>query len=349
MANIRLESGDMDGAKKLFTSLQQKSGRRDVYAQLSLANIEFETAMISEGRKKQDHLNFALKIYKRVLQRDDSNIYAANGIGMVLAERGHLTYARDIFTKVRDSAFDAPDPAINLAKIQIQLKKYPAAIQLFQTCIQSFGPGDAGLHLSYLAAAYKVAGMNAECLKVLQRAVRLFPEVVDHWYELSSIMCIIAADMYAKFSNVISLDDKVMQLKRMKSYFASALKYRQFYIKVGGVDIDEKEKASAEQFVRKCTDHLKHIEDALVTAMKSKEVSNQPATNLHRVCEAEHMMLILHQVLDTHTHTHTFYLHTYIHTIVHVYFFRSKFHSPKPKKDIPSNISLIHTLRSTGS
>ena len=38
---------------------------------------------------------------------------------MVLAERGHLTYARDIFTKVRDSAFDAPDPAINLAKIQI--------------------------------------------------------------------------------------------------------------------------------------------------------------------------------------------------------------------------------------
>ena len=163
--------------------------------------------------------------------------------------------------------------------------------------------------------------MNAECLKVLQRAVRLFPEVVDHWYELSSIMCIIAADMYAKFSNVISLDDKVMQLKRMKSYFASALKYRQFYIKVGGVDIDEKEKASAEQFVRKCTDHLKHIEDALVTAMKSKEVSNQPATNLHRVCEAEHMMLILHQVLDTHTHTHTFYLHTYIHTIVQVYFF----------------------------
>ena len=91
------------------------------------------------------------------------------------------------------------------------------------------------------------------------------------------------------------------------------------------MDIDEKEKASAEQFVRKCTDHLKHLEGALVTAMKSKEVSNQPATNLHRVCEAEHMMLILHQVLDTHTHTHI--LPTYIYTYYRLIFFSSKFYS----------------------
>ena len=94
----------------------------------------------------------------------------------------------------------------------------------------------------------------------------------------------------------------------MKSYFASALKYRQFYIKVGGVDID-KEKASAEQFVRKCTDHLKHLEGALVTAMKSKEVITPAIT----VFVKRSMMLILHKFLThTRTHTHSTYIHIYI-------------------------------------
>ena len=35
------------------------------------------------------------------------------------------------------------------------------------------------MHLSYLAAAYRTAGKHEDCLKVLQRAVRLFPEIVD--------------------------------------------------------------------------------------------------------------------------------------------------------------------------
>lgn len=275
LANIRLEAGDVDGAKKLFSSLQQKSGKRDIYAQLSLANIEFQAAMENEGRKRQDHLNFALKIYKRILQKDDSNIYAANGIGMVLAERGHLTFARDIFTKVRDAAFDVPDPTINLAKVQIQLKKIPAAIQLFQTCIQSFGPGDGGLHFSYLAAAYRAAGKHEDCLKVLQRAVRSFPEIADHWYELSSTMCTVATELYGKFSQVTSLNDKITKLKRMRCYFTAAAKYRKWYLNVCAGEIDEQEKQDATAFVQKCAEYLKGVESGLRTANESKAVRDQ--------------------------------------------------------------------------
>ena len=275
LANIRLEAGDVDGAKKLFSSLQQKSGKRDVYAQLSLANIEFQAAMDNEGRKREDHLNFALKIYKRVLQKDDSNIYAANGIGMVLAERGHLTFARDIFTKVREAALDVPDPTINLAKVQMQLKKIPAAIQLLQTCIQSFGPGDGGVHLSYLAAAFRTAGKHEDCLKVLQRAVRLFPEIVDHWYELSSTMCTIATGLYEKFSQVTSLNDKITQLKRMRCYFKAAAKYRKWYLNLLAGEIEEQEQQDGKAFVQKCAEHLKGVESGLKTANESKAVRDQ--------------------------------------------------------------------------
>ena len=68
------------------------------------------------------------------------------------------------------------------------------------------------MHLSYLAAAFRTAGKHEDCLKVLQRAVRSFPEIVDHWYELSSTMCTIATGLYEKFSEVTSLNDKITQL-----------------------------------------------------------------------------------------------------------------------------------------
>jgi hypothetical protein len=35
-----------------------------------------------------------------VLERGEGNAFAANGIGAVLAEQGHLGAARDIFTQV---------------------------------------------------------------------------------------------------------------------------------------------------------------------------------------------------------------------------------------------------------
>jgi hypothetical protein len=43
----------------------------------------------------------ALDAYRRVLERGEGNAFAANGIGAVLAEQGHLGAARDIFTQVR--------------------------------------------------------------------------------------------------------------------------------------------------------------------------------------------------------------------------------------------------------
>ena len=39
-------------------------------------------------------------MFKQVLRNDPRNIYAANGIGSVLAHKGYIREARDIFAQV---------------------------------------------------------------------------------------------------------------------------------------------------------------------------------------------------------------------------------------------------------
>jgi RNA polymerase-associated protein CTR9 len=55
--------------------------------------------------RAEKYLKRALEYYSRVLQRNSSNIYAASGIGCVLAEQGKLEAAQKIFTQVCCTGF----------------------------------------------------------------------------------------------------------------------------------------------------------------------------------------------------------------------------------------------------
>ena len=41
-----------------------------------------------------------MEFYAKVLTRDPKNVYAVNGIGCVLVQKGYLPEAREFFTKV---------------------------------------------------------------------------------------------------------------------------------------------------------------------------------------------------------------------------------------------------------
>ena len=45
-------------------------------------------------------------MFKQVLRNDPKNLYAANGIGAVLAHKGYVREARDIFAQVRKPSVD---------------------------------------------------------------------------------------------------------------------------------------------------------------------------------------------------------------------------------------------------
>ena len=53
-----------------------------------------------DKERERRHQQRALQMYKKVLRDDPKNIFAANGIGAVLAHQGHVREARDIFAQV---------------------------------------------------------------------------------------------------------------------------------------------------------------------------------------------------------------------------------------------------------
>ena len=72
------------------------------------------------------------------------NVWAANGIGAVLAERGSLTDAHAVLAQVQDGAAAAeallpmPDVLLNMANLQLAQQDYYSAIQMYTATLRRF-------------------------------------------------------------------------------------------------------------------------------------------------------------------------------------------------------------------
>lgn len=121
---------------------------------LSLGNIYFNN--LNTPKKYNKHLHHAADFYRRILQKDTANAYAANGLGTVLAEKGELlkvistflldrsfqlwrpanflhVKAKEIFNRVREVSGDTlSDALLNLGHIYLAQKKHPEALQMYQ-------------------------------------------------------------------------------------------------------------------------------------------------------------------------------------------------------------------------
>lgn len=80
------------------------------------------------------NLQYASDFYKRILAKDPLNAYAANGLGTVLAERGEIFKAKEIFNRVREVSGDfLSDALLNQGHIFLSQKKHSEAIKFYQS------------------------------------------------------------------------------------------------------------------------------------------------------------------------------------------------------------------------
>ncbi|CAH0517019.1 unnamed protein product [Peronospora belbahrii] len=179
--NIHLKKREWVFAQKKYEKIMGMPGlKNDPYAFLSMGNI----FMSNLGEKNRYTKNMSLSevYYKKTLASYPHNIYAANGLGIMIAEKGNFELAKQIFSQVREASPDMPDAWINLAHIFVAEERYQEAIQLYTVCLTKCYHGQDLEVLLYLAKAYYEWKDFSSCIATLSRGLHMFPNDLRLWY-----------------------------------------------------------------------------------------------------------------------------------------------------------------------
>ncbi|MED6194834.1 Protein CTR9 [Stylosanthes scabra] len=183
LGDLELKNDDWVKAKETLRAASDATDGKDSYATLALGNWNYFAAVRNEKRNPKleaTHLEKAKELYTRVLIQHSANLYAANGAGVVLAEKGHFDVSKDIFTQVQEAASGSvfvqmPDVWINLAHVYFAQGNFSLAVKMYQNCLRKFFYNTDSQILLYLARTHYEAEQWQDCIKTLLRAIHLAP------------------------------------------------------------------------------------------------------------------------------------------------------------------------------
>ncbi|KAG1160549.1 hypothetical protein G6F37_003883 [Rhizopus arrhizus] len=185
-------------SKRSFEKVLKDCDKNDLYTHVALGNYHCMTAreLKSEKAKQQraDAYKLAANFYSQTLRRDPTNVYAANGLAITIAENGHIEQAKDLFNQVRESDVSNPNVWVNLAHAYVELKQYKQAIVMYGNCSKKFfNNKDTNLLLCLARAQYILAKSEKdhetmyEALKNTERALHLNPADKTTLYNLALV------------------------------------------------------------------------------------------------------------------------------------------------------------------
>ncbi|XP_033646150.1 RNA polymerase-associated protein CTR9 homolog [Asterias rubens] len=216
------------GQKKFERILKQPATANDSYSLLSLGNVWLQTLYqpTRDKEKEKRHQDRALAMYKQVLRNDGRNLFAANGIGAILAMKGYIRESRDVFSQVREATADMSDVWLNLAHIYVEQKQYISAIQMYENCIKKFFKHHNTEVLTYLGRAYLKAGKLKECKQALLKARRVAPHDSLVLYNIALVLQRIAmAVLKDEKSHLKTVLSAVSELETAQRYFTYLSKH----------------------------------------------------------------------------------------------------------------------------
>ncbi|GAB6031101.1 protein required for normal CLN1 and CLN2 G1 cyclin expression [Chamberlinius hualienensis] len=280
------------GQKKFERVLKNTENNNDAYALVALGNVWLQTLHMptKDKEKEKRHQDRALGMYKQVLRNDPRNIWAANGIGSVLAHKGYINEARDIFAQVREATADFSDVWLNIAHIYVELKQYVSAIQMYENCMKKFFKYHNVEVLMYLARAYFKCGKLRECKITLLKARRVAPHDTILLYNIALVLQRLANQILQdEKSNLKTVLQAVHELELARKYFQ--------YLNHNG-DRMKYDLAQAAAEARQCQDLLSQAQYHVARARHVDEEERE----LRRKQEAERELLRQKQVEERKRH-----------------------------------------------
>ncbi|XP_061609605.1 RNA polymerase-associated protein CTR9 homolog [Phyllopteryx taeniolatus] len=253
------------GQKKFERILKQSSTQNDTYSMLALGNVWLQTLHqpTRDREKEKRHQDRALAIYKQVLRNDAKNLYAANGIGAVLAHKGYFREARDVFAQVREATADISDVWLNLAHIYVEQKQYISAVQMYENCLKKFYKHQNTEVLLYLARALFKCGKLQECKQMLLKARHVAPNDTVLMFNVALVLQRLATLVLKdEKSNLKAVLSSVKELELAHRYFS--------YLSKAG-DKMRFDLAHAASEARQCSDLLSQAQYHVARARKQDE------------------------------------------------------------------------------
>ncbi|CAL2036808.1 unnamed protein product [Caenorhabditis brenneri] len=176
IGNLHFSKSEWMPAQKKFEFILSKiynNKTPDPYSLVALGNVWFEQ-LLNPSRKKEDekkYIDRALQMYQKALKLQPKNMYAANGIGCVLAYKRNWNDARDVFSQVRESTSEFYDVWLNIAHVCMEREQWMAAVQMYSSAMKKFKKEADSVLLHYLAKAYYRANMLNEAKEALEIAM----------------------------------------------------------------------------------------------------------------------------------------------------------------------------------
>jgi RNA polymerase-associated protein CTR9 len=146
-------------AKERFRDAKDATGGKDPYSFLQLGNWNYFAANRPEEKASKfeaTHREIAKELFLNVLKQNQGNMFAANGIGILHAEKAQCDIAKELFTQVHEAAsgsifIQVPDVWISLAHIYFAQGLFQQAVKTYQNCPWKFFYNTDATILLYLA------------------------------------------------------------------------------------------------------------------------------------------------------------------------------------------------------
>uniref|UniRef100_A0A914UXQ8 Uncharacterized protein n=1 Tax=Plectus sambesii TaxID=2011161 RepID=A0A914UXQ8_9BILA len=223
IGNLHMSKNEWGPAQKKYEHiLKLPESKDDPYSLTALGNVWLETLFISSRDKDKDrrHRDRAKQMFMKALKVQPKNIWAANGIGCVLAQEGYVQEARDIFAQVREATANFADVWLNIAHIYVEQKQYVSAVQMYENCMKKFRKHNDVDLLLYLSRAYFRAEKLNECKNILLKARQVAPHDPVLIFNIAFVLQKLATHILRDDkSNLNQVMGAVSDLKSAERYF----------------------------------------------------------------------------------------------------------------------------------
>lgn len=115
----------------MYDSILRDISSNDAYSLCALGNLNIKFVRGAKTKEQRSAcLDRALRLYNSALKKNNRNICAAMGIGIVLTEKGQFPTARTVFSQIEQPVTNNDSAAINLAQVHLSLDPHGARMSI---------------------------------------------------------------------------------------------------------------------------------------------------------------------------------------------------------------------------